>query len=56
MRLLVELGADPCSANVDNCTPLMAAAGVGTCAPAKKPGPSRKCSRRCNLPWSSAAT
>ena len=26
MRLLVELGADPLLANVDNCTPLMAAA------------------------------
>jgi ankyrin repeat protein len=29
MRLLVELGADRGMANVDNCTPLMAAAGVG---------------------------
>jgi ankyrin repeat protein len=29
MRLLLELGADPQLANVDNCTPLLAAAGVG---------------------------
>jgi ankyrin repeat protein len=30
MKLLVELGADPTIANVDNQTPLMAAAGLGT--------------------------
>jgi ankyrin repeat protein len=30
MRLLVELGADPSITNVDHCTPLMAAAGLGT--------------------------
>jgi ankyrin repeat protein len=29
MKLLVELGADPSIANVDNCTPLMAACGIG---------------------------
>lgn len=29
MRLLVELGADPSLRNVDNCTPLMAACGIG---------------------------
>lgn len=29
MRLLVELGADPLLGNVDGCTPLMVAAGVG---------------------------
>jgi ankyrin repeat protein/acetyl esterase/lipase len=29
MRLLVELGADPLLPNADNCTPLMAAVGVG---------------------------
>jgi ankyrin repeat protein len=29
MRLLVELGGDPSLANVDRCTPLMAAAGIG---------------------------
>ena len=30
LRLLVELGADPTITNVDDCTPLMAAAGLGT--------------------------
>lgn len=30
MKLLVELGADPAIPNVDHCTPLMAAAGLGT--------------------------
>lgn len=29
MRLLVELGADPLLPNVDNCTPLMVACGIG---------------------------
>jgi ankyrin repeat protein len=29
MKLLLELGADPTIANVDNCTPLMAACGIG---------------------------
>jgi len=29
MKLLVELGADPVIANVDGCTPLMAACGIG---------------------------
>lgn len=29
MRLLVELGAEPLKPNVDQCTPLLAAAGVG---------------------------
>lgn len=29
MKVLVELGADPLIANIDGCTPLMAAAGVG---------------------------
>ena len=29
MRLLVELGADPLLPNADDCTPLLAAAGVG---------------------------
>lgn len=29
MKVLVELGADPLLPNVDGCTPLMAAAGVG---------------------------
>jgi uncharacterized protein len=30
MRLLIELGADRSLTNVDNCTPIMAAAGLGT--------------------------
>jgi ankyrin repeat protein len=29
MRLLIELGADPKLGNVDNCTPLMVACGIG---------------------------
>jgi ankyrin repeat protein len=29
MKLLLELGADPSIANVDGCTPLMAACGIG---------------------------
>src|SRR5438046_5585032 len=29
MRLLVDLGADPALGNADNCTPLIAACGVG---------------------------
>lgn len=29
MKLLVELGADPMVGNVDNCTPLMVACGIG---------------------------
>ena len=38
MRLLVELGADPLTPNAENCTPLMAAAGVGTLAPTEEAG------------------
>ena len=38
MRLLVELGADPLLANVDNSTPLMVAAGLGTASPGEDPG------------------
>lgn len=38
MRLLVELGADPRLANADGCTPLMAAAGLGTYAPTEEAG------------------
>jgi ankyrin repeat protein len=30
MKLLVELGADPTIPNADGCTPIMAAAGLGT--------------------------
>jgi ankyrin repeat protein len=38
MKLLIELGADPFQPNVDNCTPLLAAAGVGTVAVDEEPG------------------
>jgi ankyrin repeat protein len=38
MRLLVELGADPLLPNKDGCTPLMAAAGIGTLAPTEEAG------------------
>ena len=38
MLTLVELGADPLLPNADNCTPLMAAAGVGTRSPGEDAG------------------
>lgn len=38
IRLLVELGADPLLPNKDGCTPLMAAAGIGTLAPDEEAG------------------
>jgi ankyrin repeat protein len=38
MRELVKLGADPRLTNADHCTPLMAAAGVGTLAPGEEAG------------------
>ncbi|MBM3772768.1 MAG: hypothetical protein FJW27_16050 [Acidimicrobiia bacterium] len=38
MRLLAELGADPKLPNVDQSTPLMVAAGLGTAAPGEDPG------------------
>ncbi len=38
MRLLLELGADPFLPNVENTTPLMAAAGLGTTAPLEEAG------------------
>lgn len=38
MRLLIELGADPYLPNVENTTPLMAAAGLGTVAQAEEAG------------------
>lgn len=38
MRLLVELGARPDVTNRDGCTPLMAAAGIGTLAPTEEAG------------------
>jgi ankyrin repeat protein len=38
MKRLVQLGADPRLPNVDGCTPLMAAAGVGCLAPGEEAG------------------
>ena len=38
IKLLVELGADPLIANADGCTPLLAAAGVGTRYPGEEAG------------------
>jgi ankyrin repeat protein len=38
MRVLIELGADPFLPNLDNTTPLMAAAGLGTSAPLEEAG------------------
>jgi ankyrin repeat protein len=38
MRLLIELGADPTITNVDGCTPIMAAAGLGTRAALEEAG------------------
>jgi ankyrin repeat protein len=38
MKLLIELGADPLLPNKDGCTPLMAAAGIGTLAPDEEAG------------------
>ncbi len=38
MRLLLELGADPFLQNLENTTPLMAAAGLGTTAPIEEAG------------------
>lgn len=38
MKLLVELGADPTIPNVDDCPPLLAAAGIGTRAPGEEAG------------------
>ena len=38
MKVLLELGADPFLPNVENTTPLMAAAGLGTTAPLEEAG------------------
>jgi ankyrin repeat protein len=43
MKLLVELGADPLLPNQDGCTPLMAAAGIGTYAPDEEAGTEDEC-------------
>ena len=38
MRVLLELGADPMLPNLNNTTPLMAAAGLGTTEPLEEAG------------------
>jgi ankyrin repeat protein len=38
LRMLVALGADPLLPNAEHCSPLMAAAGVGTRAPGEEAG------------------
>jgi len=38
MRLLLELGADPTIPNVDDCPPILPAAGYGTLAPGEEAG------------------
>jgi uncharacterized protein len=38
MKLLVDLGADTHISNSENCTPLMAAAGIGSLAPGEEAG------------------
>jgi ankyrin repeat protein len=43
MKLLIELGADPLLPNKDGCTPLMAAAGIGTLAPDEEAGTEEEC-------------
>lgn len=43
LRLLVELKADPSLPNKDGCTPLMAAAGIGTLAPTEEAGTELEC-------------
>ena len=43
MKLLVELGADPLLPNQDGSTPLMAAAGLGTCAADEEAGTEDEC-------------
>jgi ankyrin repeat protein len=43
MKLLVELGADPLVPNIDGCTPLLAAAGIGTLAPGEEAGTEEEC-------------
>jgi ankyrin repeat protein len=43
MRLLIALSADPTLTNKDGCTPLMAAAGIGTLAPDEEAGTEAEC-------------
>jgi hypothetical protein len=43
MKVLFEVGADPLLPNVENATPLMAAAGLGTLAPGEQAGTEDEC-------------
>jgi ankyrin repeat protein len=43
LKLLLELGADPTFRNIDEATPLMAAAGLGTIAPGEEAGTEDEC-------------
>ena len=38
LKVLLELGADPTLVNMDQCTPLLAASGIGTTAVGEEPG------------------
>ena len=38
LKVLLELGADPTLVNVDDCTPLLAASGIGTVSVGEEPG------------------
>ncbi len=38
IKVLMELGADPALFNVDECTPLLAASGIGTTSVGEEPG------------------
>jgi ankyrin repeat protein len=49
MKLMLELGADPTLANVENCTPLLAAAGVGILTPDEDVGTPEQAIEAINL-------
>ncbi len=38
IKVLLELGADPALVNVDECTPILAASGIGTTSVGEEPG------------------
>jgi uncharacterized protein len=38
LKVLLEMGADPLLTNVDHCTPLLAASGIGTTSVGEEPG------------------
>jgi len=48
LKLLVELGADPTVTNVDGCTPLMAAAGLGTRSAEEEAGTDEEAVEACD--------